>query len=230
MKPDSLIKSALMLAGLFALVELGLLLDYSRHLVNECRKSQEKIASSTLILVSNANETMLFARKVALNINVMVARAKVATHSMDEAAKSQAAYWKAIESKSLATMDSVNTLAGSLDALVRNTDRSINSDLLPRTAEAIDQTADTLKTLNAAIVDASTGANVALADIHTLLADPAITDSLKAIHESSENVAGLTSSAEKSAGYIEGYLSPKKMTFWARLIQFFIPKLSIDLK
>jgi hypothetical protein len=95
---------------------------------------------------------------------------------------------------------------------------------------AIAEATETIKSTNAGVITATEGVSVALEDIHSVLSNDSIGKSLNAIEGSATNIEGITASAEKSAGYIEGYLSPKKAGFWAKLIQFFIPKFSIDLK
>jgi hypothetical protein len=223
MKPDSVLKCALLMVSVFAVAELGLL-------IRDVRNYSEKSNSSIQEILKNANETVLFARNTAKNANVMVARLKVATHSWEAASNAQTGYFEKLKTDSAQTIGKLNALADSLNALVQNTDASINRGLMPKVNAAVEETAATIKSARASFATASEGASAALQDIHSLLSDPSITASLSAIQASSEHIEGLTESAEKSAGYIEGYLSPKKAGFWAKLIQFLIPKLSIDLK
>jgi hypothetical protein len=223
MTPNSVLKGVLLMAACFAVTEVGLL-------VRDVRQTQKQIAPIAVKLASNANETVLFARKTMLNINVVVARAKVATHSWEAASNAQTGYFERLKSDSAQTIGKLNTLADSLNALVQNTDQSINRGLLPKVDVAIEETTATIRSANAAVVTVADGSKVALADIHTILADPAITASLSAIQGSASNAEIATGHAAKSAEYIEGYLSPKKMGFWMKLIQFLIPNFSIDLR
>jgi hypothetical protein len=223
MKPDSVLKCFLLLVSVFAVAEVGLL-------VRDFRNYSEKSNSSIQEILKNTNETILFARNTVKNVNVVVARLKVATHSWESANKSQAGYFEKLKSDSAQTIGKLNTLADSLNALVQNTDVSVNRVLVPKVDAAIAEATSTIKSTNAGVITATEGVSVALEDIHTILADPSITDSLTAIEGSAKNAEITTGYAAKSAEHIEGYLSPKKMTFWARLLQLLIPKLSIDIK
>jgi hypothetical protein len=174
--------------------------------------------------------TVLIIRGAAVNVSMTLGRIEEASASIETASKSQEAYWRKLQAETLKTLKSANTLSASLNEIVRNADRSINAELLPAATATLTESTVSIRETRLAAVDAVGGIKVPLADIHSLLADPAITDALKAIAESAGNVEGMTASAERSAGYIEGYLSPKKMTFWARLLSLLIPKLSIDLR
>lgn len=223
MKPDSVLKCFLLMVSVFAVAEIGLL-------VRDFRNSSEKLTSSIQDILKNTNETVLFARNTVKNVNVVVARLKVATHSWEAANKSQAGYFEKLKADSAQTIGKLNTLADSLNALVQNTDTSINRGLMPKVDAAIVEATSTIKSTNAGVITATEGVSVALEDIHSVLSNDSIGKSLNAIEGSATNIEGITASAEKSAGYIEGYLSPKRAGFWAKLIQFFIPKFSIDLK
>lgn len=223
MKPDSVLKCFLLLVSVFAVAEMGLF-------VLDIRSYSEKSNNSIQEILKNTNETVLFARNTVKNANVMVARLKVATHSWEAASNAQTGYFERLKADSAQTIGKLNTLADSLNTLVQNTDVSMNSVLVPKVDAAIIEATETIKTAGLAVDNGSKRANVALEDIHAILADPSITEALTAIEGSAKHIEGATASAEKSAGYIEGYLSPKKAGFWARIISFFIPKFSIDLK
>jgi hypothetical protein len=223
MTPNSVLKGVLLMAACFAVTEVGLL-------VLDARNSQVILTGSIQEILKNTNETILFTRNTVKNVNVVVARVKVATHAWESANKSQAGYFEKLKADSAQTIGKLNTLADSLNALVQNTDVSINGKVLPQIVTTLTDTQDTIKSANAAVVTVADGSKVALEDIHTILADPAITASLKAIQGSASNAEIATGHAAKSTEYIEGYLSPKKMGFWMKLIQFLIPNFSIDLR
>lgn len=223
MKPDSVLKCFLLMVAVFAVAEVGLL-------VRDIRKSQEKLVGSVSEILKNTNETILFARNTVKNVNVVVARLKVATHAWESANKSQAGYFEKLKADSAQTIGKLNTLADSLNTLVQNTDTSVNRVLVPKVDTAIEETTATIRSANSSVITLREGSKVALEDMHTILANPSIPKAFSAIAESGANTERMTASAAKSAEYIEGYLSPKKMGFWMKLIQFLIPKFTIDLK
>lgn len=223
MKPDSVLKCFLLLVSVFAVAEVGLLVKDSRNYLKSSNSSIQEI-------LKNTNETILFTRKAMLNVDVLIARIKVASGKWEAASNAQTGYFERLKSDSAQTIGKLNTLADSLNALVQNTDLSVNRVLVPKMDTAIEETAATIRSANASVITATSGTKVALQDIHSILSDPSIPASLTAIEGSAKNAEITTAHAAKSAEYIEGYLSPKKMGFWSKLIQFFIPKFSIDLK
>lgn len=223
MKPDSVLKCFLLMVAVFAVAEAGLL-------VREVRFAQRGVVQSVKQTIDDADATVLIIRSAAVNASMTLGRIEEASASWKDASKKQEEYFAKIAKDSAQTIGKLNTLADSLNALVQNTDVSVNRGLLPKVDMAIEETTATIKTARVAVETANEGATVALEDIHTILSDPSITEALMAIEGSAKHIEGTTASAEKSAGYIEGYLSPKKTGFWAKVIQFFIPKFSIDLR
>jgi hypothetical protein len=223
MTPNSVLKGVLLMAACFAVTEVGLL-------VRDVRNSSKILTGSIQEILKNTNETILFTRNTVKNVNVVVARVKVATHSWEAASNAQTGYFERLKADSAQTIGKLNTLADSLNALVQNTDTSVNRVLVPKVDAAIEETTATIKSANAGVMTATDGVKVALTDIHAILADPSIPRAISAIAESGANTERMTASGAKSAEYIEGYLSPKKMGFWMKLVQFLIPNFSIDLR
>lgn len=223
MKVDSFLKCVLLIAAIITLAVTGLLI------YNIDRRS-EGIFAGLQNTINDVDATVIIIRGAAVNVSMTLGRIEEASASWKDASDKQRAYFEAIKAKSLTTLDTVNTLSESLNTLVQNTDVSINRGLLPKVDTAIEETTATIRSANASVVTLQEGSKVVLEDMHAILADESIPASLKAIEGSASNAEIATEHAAKSAEYIEGYLSPKKAGFWAKLIQFFIPKFSIDLK
>jgi len=203
MKPNSVLSGLLLIVSIFAVAEVGLL-------VRDFRSYSEKSNNSIQATISEIHAT-------AKTVNTYTAeQAKVfnskENRDMQTALRLSAAtaikILRKVERETLpeinSTVAEIRKPLGSLDRAIVDTSRSINADLLPKTAEAIDQTADTLKTLNASIQDASTGANVALADMSAILRNPAIAEALTATAGSAENIEDTTGSIKQAAQELPG--------------------------
>jgi hypothetical protein len=169
---NSILIALLIGAGIFATVEIGLL-------VKDVRKSQANLVGSISKTIKDTDEAVLFARKTLLNINVMVARVKV--DKFNETVDRQNTYWATIQKDSRKALENVNALTQSLNSLVVNTDRSINTGLLPEITAATGKLTSTVQNADTAIQEASDKANAGFDDIHRLMSDPSLKESQDSI-------------------------------------------------
>lgn len=84
----------------------------------------------------------------------------------------------------------------SLDVLIRNTDRSLNDDLLPVFVETASTFHVGIDKLNRAIEDVASRGVLTLDDLHAIMSDPSWKTALSAIAESSMNIESATASVE----------------------------------
>jgi hypothetical protein len=120
----------------------------------------------------------------------------------------------------------------SLKAFVEHTDASLNDKeigLMVQLAKTIEKSGVAIDRLEAELDEASKGVELSLQDIHDILSDPDIKQTLNEILLTAKNSDSMMGHADKSMGYVEYYLSPKKAKFWARVISLFIPKLNIQM-
>jgi hypothetical protein len=198
---NSILIAILLGAGIFAGVEIGLL-------VRDVRTSQGNLVDSIQKTIKDTDEAMLFARKTLLNVNVMVARIKV--DKFNNTIERQNTYWASMQTDSRKALGNINTLTESLNAFVVNTDRSINAGLLPEITAATGKLTATVQSVDTAIQEASDKANAGLEDIHRILSDPTLKasqDHIEAILEHGEGVAGDIDEATDKAPIIAADLA-----------------------
>lgn len=233
MKPNSILASLLLIVSIFAVAELGLF-------IRDARNSQEKLVGSI-----ESTITEIHGKAKTLN-QYTAAQAEVfnshENRQMQQALRDAAAttikILRKVDQKTVpelnatiaALKDSAVGLTGvesSLNALVQNTDTSLNGGLLPNVSNVVVKLSLTTETLDKSIQEAAGETNVALGDIHRILSDPAIAASQQQALAILTHADASMQHVEKSMGYVEQYLSPKKATFWAKLLSLFIPKLTV---
>lgn len=82
--------------------------------------------------------------------------------------------------------------AKELENLVRGTNISVNSVLLPQVLMMTESSTQALRTLNGSIEGASTRANLSLDQINALLADPVWLETMKEVRNVAANIDGTT--------------------------------------
>lgn len=217
MTPNSILKGVLLMAAVFAVTEVGLL-------VRDFRMDQRPLQYNAAVTAWNTRKASALLPKTieeihgtAKTVNTYTEeQAKVfnskENRDMQVALRLSAAtaikILRQIDRKTLpeinATVAELRKPIGSLNALVLNTDESMNRGLVPKLDTAINEATATIKTLNNSIVEAGTGVNVALADIHTILADDSIAQSIDSMAQSAAHIEGMTASAKEAARELPG--------------------------
>lgn len=216
-------------AAIFAVTAIGVLASIGCYFAIQNRASINATITGVNQTVNDIDATVLIFRGAALNASMTLGRIEEASASIETASKSQEAYWRRMQAKSLETLESVHALSASLNDIVRNTDRSLNAEFLPAATATLAESELSIRETRIAAVEAVGGIKVPLADIHAILADPAIQQAVGAGLKSIQNTESMTGHLAKSAEHLEGYLAPKKLGFWSKLLQFLIPNLTIKL-
>ena len=168
-------------AVLFVLIELGLL-------VHDVRKKSSNIASQFNALLVTANQTAIEARDASTQAKL--------------AATEQRAYWQKTSLETYKTM-------ASLRLTIVRTDHSVNDELEPRLAAALDSTTKlsttaagelqrTMDNLAPAIVNL----NRASAGAATAMTDPAIHETLAHLDDTSARAAVTAAETAQVAGHL----------------------------
>ena len=138
MTPNSILKGVLLMAAVFAVAEVGLA-------VREFRTTtQPRLSASIQQTIDDTDATVLIIRSAAVNASMTLGRIEDASQQWQAASKEQQAYFERIAKDSAQTIGKLNTLADSLNALVQNTDVSVNRVLVPKVDAAIDETTATI--------------------------------------------------------------------------------------
>jgi hypothetical protein len=124
--------------------------------------------------------------------------------------------------RAIRTLDELNVTIGKLNETVDHTDLSVNRDMLPAATRTLVELTETIKT-------ASTEMQKTQEDIHYVLADPAITESIDELASASAHLDQTMLNVEEATDSIKKAVSPKRANFWMRLLSFFVPKFTVTL-
>jgi hypothetical protein len=182
----------LMAAACFALVEVGLSIREARQLITD---TNQKLDGT----FRNLNA-------ILIQVGLVAARVEDASRDLREVSAAQKEYWKQI-SRSTAelmsganiTIANINTLSGSLDNLVKNTDAQINGHLLPATEETLLETKNSLTTISESTRILTADSHVVIEDLHKVLADENWQNALKGISDTTNNAAIASDEIAKAA-------------------------------
>lgn len=224
-----IVKDILVCIVFAAIVILIIYLSLVVRQLNQSLKGTENLGASIQQTVNDVDATVLIARGAVTNANLVLGRIEQASESWQEVSEKQTEYWESLKDKSLVTMNNLNELSESLNEIVGNTDRNINSVILPKTAEVIKSLGESLKSIDLAIQTASEATNRNLDDIHRTVSDPSILATLQATQGTVEATEQAMLHVKQSMAYVEDYLSPKNKSFWLRFVSFFVPKLTVKL-
>lgn len=161
-------------------------------LFHSARTSLDSIAVSAKQTLDDLDATVLIARGAIVNANLVLGRIEAASQSWQTVAIKEARYWEQLQARSLATLDKINAASDSLNAMIQNTDASLNGDLLPKVSESAGAITATIKTMEESLLEASGRANIGLDDIHRLLSDPVWQASLANVQASTDDIAATT--------------------------------------
>ncbi len=226
MKINSILSGLLLAVSVFAVVEVGLL-------VHSLRVSVTSLLIETKATVA---ETRAAVSDLRLYADEQIVRLRDPRNSkaIDAAIQTAAVFngtGRLINTqvipRVMKTLDGLAESTASLDRMIQQTDRTVNAELAPEAIANLQSSNQALKDLSKILAEASVRANISLDDIHNILSNPAIAASQQNAQAILEHTNGAMQHAETSMGYVEQYLSPKKASFWMRLISLFIPKLTV---
>jgi hypothetical protein len=184
--------AAVLVAACFFLVQLGLLAKGSRALVSD---TNQKLDGT----FRNLNA-------ILVQTGLVAARVEDASRDLSDVAAVQKKYWLSIGSSSAqlvdkanSTLGNISTLVTSLDTLVKNTDAQINGHLLPATEETLVEAKKSLTTISNSASMLASGSQVAMNDLHAILADESWQKALRGLSDTSENAAATAAQIAEAA-------------------------------
>ena len=215
MKPiNDTLKILLLAAAVFALAELGLFFRDMRSAAKEttATMAEAKAAVSELRDYSREQLTRLRDPRNSKAIDAAIQTAAV-FNGTGRLINTQ------LIPRAMKTLDGLAESTESLNRMIQETNQSLNAEIAPEAVSG-------LENLNKSLQEASGRANANLDDIHRLLSDPSLAQDQQEMMAILQHTDGFMRHAEMSMNYVEQYLSPKKSSFWMRLVGLFIPKLT----
>ena len=222
MKPiNDTLKTLLLAAAVFTLAELGLFFRDMQSAAKEttATMAEAKAAVSELRDYSREQLARLRDPRNSKAIDAAIQTAAV-FNGTGRLINTQ------LIPRAMKTLDGLAESTTSLNRMIRETDHSVNVEIAPEAVRSLQSSDAALKELSTALHEASGRANASLDDIHHLLSDPRLSQDQQEILAILQHTDELMRNAETSMGYVEHYLSPKKSSFWMKLVGLFIPKLT----
>jgi uncharacterized protein YoxC len=201
---NDVLKAFLLVTAIFAVAELGLLLDGARRSANEANALIAEARRAVTETDRRLDGTFQNLNAILVQAGLVAARVEDLSRNVEAAAAKQAGYWEAVQVKTLCSLDRLNASADALAALLANTDRNLNSELIPRVANVADEAGTAVRDLDMSVHEASERANASLDDVRSLLADPAWKAALQEIKDTAAHVDGVSAQLEDASKSMPG--------------------------
>ncbi len=198
------LKAVLLVVAIFTVAEMGLFLDGARR---SAREASALIADARRAVAETDRRldgTFRNLNAILVQAGLVAARVEDLSRNVEAAAAKQADYWEAVQTRTIVSLDRLNASADALAALLANTDRSLNVELIPRIASVADEAGTAVRHLDMSVREASERANSSLEDIHLLLADPAWKATLEEIRDTAAHVDGVSAQLEEASRSMPG--------------------------
>ena len=134
----STLKALCLIIGAFALAELGLLFHESRRLLKPVNEHMDAIAAATENTLNDANATVILARTTLANVSETMGR-------INDVSKKQETYWQEMTVTTSDVLNNLKTVTTSFDTLIRDTNASLNQDILPSVDALVKDSSLTVK-------------------------------------------------------------------------------------
>jgi ABC-type transporter Mla subunit MlaD len=191
---EKTLKWILLVVSIFAIAEIGLLICDLRSTVKEASKTVQEARGAIADVRSYTAEQMKHLRDPR---NAKAIDAAIQTAAMFNA--TGRLINRSVIPRINQNLDNLSESTASLNRLIANVDKSVNDEIAPELAGAIQSSDDSLKELSKMLSEASGRTNASLDDIHRILSDPAMTATLHELQSISEHVDGVAGEIEESS-------------------------------
>lgn len=202
-----ILKFVLIAVVLVVGIELICVLDQFRR---------ENIARSLKATADDADATVLIANRTLINANLVIGRVEELSQKWKDVADKQYQYLEQMQSKTLHTLDKVNTIVEDTNMSLNNKDSGVLSQLsttlastntslnktdgglLPELSTTVSKTGKTLDQFTVSLDGITRKAELNLDSLQQILADPSIVGTEREIYEIAKHVNSITSDVDKA--------------------------------
>ena len=196
---DKTLRYFLMLCGIFALIELGLLFHESRKLADDARAVMAETQDTIKRLDERIDGTSRNLNAILIQAGLIAARFEDLSRGLEDTAAEQRAYWAELKTRTLRSLDGADQAVASLEELIRNTDVSLNARLSPNAETALISANDLLQRTAAGIQANSNATLAAIESANRAINSPQIAESLSAAQSSLQHIDMVAAYLEQAA-------------------------------
>ncbi|MBI4479432.1 MAG: hypothetical protein HY651_05375 [Acidobacteria bacterium] len=187
-----------------------------------------RTAENELLRTSDqAQATLLYSQAVLASI-------RGTTETVRKSSIEQMGYYEAIGRRSSMALARLELLIAHTDARMERMTQVLENSSA-RANQSMDQIGELaaslredLHELSAQGTDLAEASTAAVARLDQRLADQRLDQFATSLAESSENTAQVTAHVAEATGYIRDILSPKRKSFWRRLLELLIPRPTVS--
>ena len=196
---DKTLRYFLMLCGIFALIELGLLFHESRKLADDARAVMAETQEAIKRIDERIDGTSRNLNAILIQAGLIASRFEDLSRGLEDTAAEQKAYWAELKTRTLQSLDGADQAVASLEELIRNTDVSLNARLSPNAETALISANDLLQRTAAGIQANSNATLAAIESANRAINSPQIAESLSAAQSSLQHIDMVAAYLEQAA-------------------------------
>ncbi|MFA5408855.1 MAG: hypothetical protein WC343_08825 [Bacilli bacterium] len=195
----SILQAACLGAGIFALLQIGML---ARDLRHTSARAGEAITEARLAIVDARTYTAEQMARLRDPRNAKALDAAIQTAAVFNA--TGRAINTQLIPRAMQTLDGLSESAASLNAMIARTDASLNEGLVPGMTVSLQSADAALEELTLGLSDAHLRANATLDEARLLLADPSIKAALADIRRTTNHTAGIAADVDAATDRLPG--------------------------